>query len=106
MKEYGYEEWDEEMNVVQNCIKPNLQRTKSIGAGVSKIKVTQNVKTHTLLLDFLKSDEIFENGKIWQLARTKQTTNCNSAHTYKRTPQWRDKSLLSRKMMNKNCTKM
>ena len=64
MKDYGDEEWDEKMKGVWKCIKPNLQRTKYSGSGGGEggpeIKVAQNVLKHILVLEFLKSDEIFK----------------------------------------------
>ena len=52
-----------ELKGVRKCIKPNLSRSKS-GGDWSKIKVAQNVLKQILVLEFLKSDDIFELRKI------------------------------------------
>ena len=54
-----------EIKGVRKCIVPNLQETKSksvggVGMGGLKVKVTENGLKHILVLEFLKSDQIYE----------------------------------------------
>ena len=65
------------MKRAQNCIKPNLLRTKSARRGGPQIRVTQNSLKHILVLEFLKSDKFCK----WPQQARKATTILTHIHT-------------------------
>ena len=99
-----------EMNRVQKCIMPNLQRTK-LRVGVKpKIQVAQNVLKHILVLEFLKSDEISEITTISYVATSKQPmlvhTNGQYSNQISRSTLLRDGATENRNELLLCCPKM
>ena len=61
---------------------PKMYEAKSSAISFSwrsKIQVPEIDLKHTLVLEFLKSDEMFEIGKMVRVATTKQATNRTNA---------------------------